>query len=581
MGNIYNHQGPLPQSWIDKEKTLQQLIIKRMRELGMRPIVPAFSGHVPPYFKQLYPDSKTYRLEHWGGLEAKKASLLLDPKDPMFATIGTLFLKKYEAAYGEADFFLADSFNEMLPPVSEDNKLRELAQYGEAIYQSIKAHNPEATWVLQGWTFGHQSHFWNAETTQSFLSRIPKNNLLMLNYGEDRYPIWEKLDAFYGYKWTYGYVHNYGGQQSLFGDLDFYYQEYKKLIGSADKGNLVGYGVLPEAIENNSIVYEYIFDIPWGATQKPVSDWVYDHLSNRYGKVSDNVKAAWDIALANTYSLKEWRGVTDGPVMNWLNDNIFNRYGNITELALGLHKFFSRLTASPDEKPKSKAIGLGYGTYVHNNRPTFNGINTEHYIGNPETLSEVLRLLLSELPHYENSELFYYDIVDFAQHYVAYKVDVYLYQTSKYYQAGDFLHGDKRFARTKALFEHLETLQVVTGGSFRTWCEDAISHATTDEERALYLRNAKAQVTVWGGDRLKDYASKSWAGLMLNFYLPRWHMFFQNYKDNHQNFNEAGAQEAIRQWEENWILSSEIPREPEVLTKSEIVALIQDILKNY
>lgn len=45
-----------------------------------------------------------------GGLESEKASILLDPKDPLFSRIGLLFLGKYEAAYGKADLFMADSF---------------------------------------------------------------------------------------------------------------------------------------------------------------------------------------------------------------------------------------------------------------------------------------------------------------------------------------------------------------------------------------------------------------------------------------------------------------------------------------
>ncbi|TQV82591.1 alpha-N-acetylglucosaminidase [Exilibacterium tricleocarpae] len=580
MGNIYNHHGPLPQSWMEREKVLQKNILARMKQLGMRPIVPAFSGHVPPYFKQLYPNSTTYRLENWGGLESEKASILLDPKDPLFTKIGRLFLEKYEAVYGKADLFLADSFNEMVPPVSEDSKNEELAEYGEAIYKSIREYDPRATWVVQGWTFGHQSFFWNSKATQSFFSRIPKDNLLMLNYGEDRYPLWERLDAFYGFKWTYGYVHNYGGQQSLFGDINFYYDKYRDLINDSDKGNLVGYGVLPEAIENNSIVYEYIFDVPWGATDIPVTDWVNDYISNRYGKVTDNVKEAWEIAVENTYSVKEWKGVADGPLMNWLDDNVFNRYGKVTEVLKKIHGFVSKYTASEDDE-KRTTIGLGYGTYIHNNRPTFTDINIDHYIGNPESIRDVLSLLLKEFPKYRDSELFYYDIVDFAQHYTAYKVDVHLVQASQHYKNNEFESGDKAFEKTKDLMKKLEQLQVVTGGSFTDWCEEAVKHATSEEERQLYLRNAKAQVTVWGGDRLKDYASKSWSGLLLSFYLPRWEMFFENYKSTNEKFNARLAQDALIEWEENWIRQLEIPASPKALTKTQNINLIKQLIANY
>ncbi|WOO40634.1 alpha-N-acetylglucosaminidase [Rubellicoccus peritrichatus] len=531
MGNIYNHHGPLPQTWIDKDKALQLKIMKRIKELEMSPIVPAFSGHVPPAFVKKYPESKTYRLAHWGGLEPEKASYLLDPKDPLFAVIGKKFLECYEETYGQANMFLADSFNEMLPPVSKENKNAELAEYGEAIYQGIKGHDPDATWVLQGWTFGHQHYFWTPESTRAFLSKIPKDKVLMLNYGEDRYPLWKKLESFYGYKWTYGYVHNYGGQQSLFGDFNFYRNQYKKLMADPNKGNLVGYGCLPEAIENNSIVYEYIFDIPWGATSEPVQDWVYHYLDGRYGKVTPKVEEAWEIAVGNTYTVKEW-----------------------------------------------KTSHLGYGTYIHNNRPNLD-INIGMFHGNPQALSQILKLLLEDYDQYESSDLYYYDILDFAQHYTAYLADLHLLKAAMSYKNNDYANGDLEFAKTKQYLEYLESLQVATGGSFTQWCEDAVSLAETNDQRSLYLKNAKAQITLWGGNRLKDYASKSWSGLLLDFYYPRWELFFNDLKNKGDDFDEIISREAINKWEEKWIENPSIPSSPALMEKNEYLELVKHILK--
>ena len=69
MGNINAHAGPLPQSWIDGQKDLQKKILIRERELGMSPIIPAFSGFVPPAFgknhvapgRSMAPDARSRR----------------------------------------------------------------------------------------------------------------------------------------------------------------------------------------------------------------------------------------------------------------------------------------------------------------------------------------------------------------------------------------------------------------------------------------------------------------------------------------------------------------------------------------
>ena len=47
MSNIDHFDGPLPQNWIDSQVKLQKKILKRERELNMKPVLSACSGHVP------------------------------------------------------------------------------------------------------------------------------------------------------------------------------------------------------------------------------------------------------------------------------------------------------------------------------------------------------------------------------------------------------------------------------------------------------------------------------------------------------------------------------------------------------
>ena len=55
MGNIYGWAGPLPLSWKNEQLALQHKILKRMRSLGMIPVLPGFAGHVPAAITRLYP----------------------------------------------------------------------------------------------------------------------------------------------------------------------------------------------------------------------------------------------------------------------------------------------------------------------------------------------------------------------------------------------------------------------------------------------------------------------------------------------------------------------------------------------
>ena len=47
MGNIAAWAGPLPHTWVDAQLALYQLVLRRMRDLGMRVVLPGFAGFVP------------------------------------------------------------------------------------------------------------------------------------------------------------------------------------------------------------------------------------------------------------------------------------------------------------------------------------------------------------------------------------------------------------------------------------------------------------------------------------------------------------------------------------------------------
>lgn len=47
MGNLQKHAGPLSQSWLTTQFELAKQINARMMELGIIPVLPAFTGFMP------------------------------------------------------------------------------------------------------------------------------------------------------------------------------------------------------------------------------------------------------------------------------------------------------------------------------------------------------------------------------------------------------------------------------------------------------------------------------------------------------------------------------------------------------
>lgn len=518
MGNINSLEGPLPQDWINKKENVQKQILQRMRALGMHPVVPAFSGYVPKAFAEKHPNSKISELKSWsgGGFES---TYLLDSKDPLFKEVGKRFIEIYTKLYGQSDFYLADSFNEITPPVSNDHKYEELSDYGKTIFETINEASPSATWVMQGWLFGDNKKFWTKEATKAFLSKVPNDRLMIQDYANDRYKVWENQEAFYGKQWTYGYVHNYGGSNPVYGDLNFYKNELTSLLKNSNKGNIVGYGAMPEGLNNNSIVYEYIYDLPWNQGKESINDWLKEYLNARYGKkTSASVFQAWQLLLESVYSTKYWE-------TRWWNDRA--------------------------------------GAYLLFKRPTLKITEFKGNPGDKEKLKQAIDILKKEAKNSAKNDLYSYDLIDVSRHYYSLRIDDLLMECVKAYQSKDIKKADELFKKIEK--QALDIDSMMSGqplNSLNNWLKSASDYGSSPDESKLYIKNARTLITLWGGEgHLNDYASRSWRGMYASFYWPRWKMFLQALREStvkNTPFDETKERELIKQWEIKWSENKEM-----------------------
>ena len=164
MGCLDGHGGPLPRSWIAQDVELQKQILARERELGMTPVLQGFTGHVPEALVKKFPGT---RVQQVPGIEFN--SFMLDPQDPLFQKLGTAFIEEQTRLFGTDHLYDADSFIEMTPPSGEPTYLADTAR---SLYGMAQA-DPQAIWLLQGWTFMNQGQFWSQERIKAFLDAVP------------------------------------------------------------------------------------------------------------------------------------------------------------------------------------------------------------------------------------------------------------------------------------------------------------------------------------------------------------------------------------------------------------------------
>jgi alpha-N-acetylglucosaminidase len=490
MGNVNKHDGPVPVSFFEKSKNLQKKIINRMMELGMVPVVPAFSGYVPKSITRVYPDAEMIKMAPWVGFPEENGTFLLSPLSKYFPEIGKKFIEKYRKEYGDVHFYLADAFNEMKVPVSENGRYKELRDFGRAIFNSINAGDSLGTWVMQGWLFHNDSHFWDKPSTQALLKDVPDDRMIIIDLANEQFTGWKNHDAFYGKQWIYSIIHDFGGHNQLFGNLPFYSTDPAEMLASSNHGKISGFGISPEGINQNEIVYELLTDMEWTDKPADIKQWLGDYCKARYGKFTERMKESWDLLLNSIYS-----NTLSAPV-------------NLFQLRPGL-------------------------------KPNPNDLYFDNF-------DKAVKLFLSCAEDYKNKELYLHDLIQLTIQQVSIKTDFLLEKAIYWHQQKNYNKRNLIFNEAFELLKEMDAL-LNTEPSLRLerWIDFASKWGDKPEEIQYYKSDAIRQITTWGGPFLTEYAAKVWSGLIRDYYLPRWEYFFQYLKD--------GKEYKIHDWEENWI----------------------------
>ena len=516
MGNIDGWGGPLPQSWINSHRELQKKILERMRSLGMKPVLPAFTGHVPASLIKKFPSSDIKKMKGWEGFEG---TYILDPMDPLFMEIGKRFIIKQTEIFGTDHLYSADTFNEM-DPVSGD--LDYLSKVSKVVSNSMIQGDSLAVNVMQAWLFLHEK-FWNQERIKAYLEGVPNDRMILLDLFATAKPQWKKTEAFYGKPWIWCMLHNWGGKMGMYGRTNAITKELPALQNSPESGNLVGIGLTPEGLMTNPFVYDLMSEMAWHNETVDVEEWAMNYISRRYGKKSEKAEDAWKILSTTLYDCRDLR---HGPQ--------------------GAHYC---MRPTPD---------FSRGSFVRSD-----------IFYNPADIRKALRLLLEAADEIGNSDGYNYDIVDLTRQCMS---DLSLEMHSQMEAA----YNSKKLFEYKSISEKWLTAILDLDSLLGTrkefllgnWIEPAKHWATDKNESNLYEWNARNLITLWGprNSPLHDYAQKQWAGLMKDFYYTRWNMLIEQIKQELESGSEFDSEKFrlnVTDFEEKWTnQNNSYPTEP-------------------
>lgn len=472
LGNLEGWGGPLPAGWIEGQCELQRKILARERELGMRPILPAFAGHVPAALGRHFPQARVFAGSGWNGFPP---TYYLDPTDPLFERIATTMMRVQRELYGGDGLYAADPFNEMTAGRTEPAYV---AAVGEAVCRGMTAADPDALWFLQGWSY---EPWW-----RPLLEAVPADRLVLLDlWGEVR-PKWQDCEAFHGQSWVLGFVQNFGANDGLYGRLDVVAALPPHVLAHPDRGRLCGLGLFMEGLGHNPIVYDLATEMMWRATAPPLDEWVAAYVTRRYGRAVPAALEAWQILTRSAYATHEYQEGTANSI----------------------------LAA----------------------RPALRGVRARQFTTtvipyDPAAVARAWELLLSCADELGDCDTYRYDVVDVTRQVLADLAQPLYRELVQAYREQD---AQRVRAAGQRLLDLLADLDELLGTRreflLGPWLADARAWGATPAEQDLLEWNARTQITLWGpvpgpADRLRDYANRHWHGLIGSFYAERWRQY--------------------------------------------------------
>ena len=468
MANIDAWCGPLPKHWLDTQEELQKLIVARERALNMRPVLPAYAGHVPIRITELYPKADVKPLEVWDEFEKPYNTYFLDSEDPLYARIQKMFIQEQTKLFGTDHIYGIDPFNEMSPPNWEPEYLGRVSKH---IYNSLKAADPQAEWLQMAWFLYYQRKDWTPERTKAMMQGVPAGKMPMLDYFCERLEVWRMHNGFYGQPFIWCYLGNFGGSSAMQGNVLEAGEKFEKALKEAGP-DLIGIGSTLEGLDVQQFPYEYILDKAWDLG---TSDSTYVAQVARRHAGEDNLpaRAAWWSLAQNVFVHHAY---TRGPQFNF----------------------------SPQMLERSK--WTRDETYYHADRMVQAWLNL---LQQPAVTRDAMTI----------------DLIGAGREVLGLAFNKAKERFDQAYVNKDLKALQENGALLLDIIMDADTLTAHQSYCTLTkWIDLARDYGNTPELKDYYEMNARRLITTWGGD-LDDYANRTISGLIGNYYHTRWQMY--------------------------------------------------------
>ena len=466
----------------------------------MKPVLPAFAGHVPAQLKKLFPKANIKYLGQWAGFKDEYRCHFLNPEEPLFAKIQKLYLEEQTRLFGTDHIYGVDPFNEVDPPSWDPKYLKEISKN---MYRTLTAVDPKAEWMQMSWMFYHDKKEWTPDRVKALLTGVPTGKMSLLDYHCENVEIWKNTDKFYGQPYIWCYLGNFGGNTTLTGNVKESGKRLDNALANAGK-NFKGIGSTLEGFDVVQFPYEYIFDKAW-TNSKDDAQWIEKLADRHLGKSDANARKAWQTLFNDIYV----------------------------------------------QVPRTLAILPNLRPIMNDNQKRRTSVDYP-----TEKLEEAWGELL--MADNANNNAYKIDLITVGRQVLGNKFVEAKSSFDKAYENKDLSQLRANATMMEEILRDIDALNSFDARcSLDKWIADARELGQTNEVKDYYEKNARNLITTWGG-RLNDYASRTWAGLTNDYYAKRWKLYTTaviSAIESGKKFDQKALDKQISAFEESWVNS--------------------------
>lgn len=506
MINVEGHGGPNPKWWYERSRALCQTMLERMRSFGMTPVLPAFSGAVPNDFGTKASATEVNNAGTWQGITAPG---LIGHKSNKWEEVSKKYYEHLEAVMGTSKYYAMDVNHEGGTYLHEQNTPLSYADqpgFIQALYNALSTNvSSDAVWVAQAW--GHNP-------SSTLLNNVAQGKLMVLDLNAENDPR-GKNGSFGNHNFIYCMLHNFGGRIGLHGRFDKTMDNYYASL-SAKPNQCKGIGATPEGIETNPMLYDMLFELPW--MEKPANklDWVKEYTTSRYGQVNVQAQNAYDKLYQSVYNCTTGQQGTSEPIV-CAQPSLTASKVSAWSTAVISHNTDFVIEAADDLLSQVETL-------------SGNNYNYDLLDVTRQALTDYAMTLLQQLnTDWNNGGKNNADFAPRAQHYLNLIEGIdKLLNTHQSYRYGNWGEMARAIASEPA---------AVAGG------------ATSADADWLEHDNLRLQITSWDTKNnwsLFDYSNREWGGMLKDYYLARWKLFFDN------KLNGTALPSSWYEWGKGW-----------------------------